>query len=357
MGRILLHVGTHKTGTTSIQRFADRNREQLGERGLSYPSYRAIGLPGHYAHLDVAKTIIGARTRLGSEGLEKFCAHLREDATNHQATLISAEPFWRGGLEKAGAGNECYWPARHAFIDRVASHFPPEMTEIVIVCRGQADLLESLFQEEVKVNRWRKGLNAFRTAKEPLFDYLAQAEAWARRYPSVRVLSFEALQAGDLLVKSFFSAVGVDVTGLKPSTRFNTSIYPDFVTALRMLNRSALDERQLATAATALLKLQEDPIVESWPRRSLWGSRQARDAFDAAFHQDNDKMLERFGDPSTPIRARFLDPATKFGERMTEAALSFLLGKLIVPAGAETPLSSLDHQSTGGARPHEMLGN
>ena len=31
---IILHIGTHKTGTTTIQRFADLNRKELRRRGL-----------------------------------------------------------------------------------------------------------------------------------------------------------------------------------------------------------------------------------------------------------------------------------------------------------------------------------
>ncbi len=357
MGRLLLHIGTHKTGTTSIQRFADRNRDALGERGLYYPSYRAIGVSGHYAHLDVAKTIIGTRTRLGAEGLEKFCTHICSTLSQHQVTLVSAEPFWRGGLESAGNEEKPYWEARHAFIERVASYFPPHSTEILIVCRGQADLVESLFQEEVKVNRWRRGMKHFAAAKKPLFDYRAQAEAWARRFQTVRVLNYEALKTGDALVENFFKSIGVDIAGLQPAARYNKSIQPDFVSALRMLNRSSLDNERYLSAARALLTLQDDPEVQRWAQRSLWRSWEARDAFDQAYHQDNDKMLERFGHLSMPIRSRALDPETTFGERITETALAFLLGKLLSPSseGASTP--DITHPSKGGTRAHEVLGS
>ena len=35
--RLILHAGTHKTGTTSIQKVLADNRDWLRERGLIYP--------------------------------------------------------------------------------------------------------------------------------------------------------------------------------------------------------------------------------------------------------------------------------------------------------------------------------
>ena len=42
MKTIFLHVGTHKTGTTSIQHFLARNRYELQERGFSYPDIHML---------------------------------------------------------------------------------------------------------------------------------------------------------------------------------------------------------------------------------------------------------------------------------------------------------------------------
>jgi len=44
---LIVHIGSHKTGTTAIQRFAASHRATLRERGLWYPSYEEIGRPEH----------------------------------------------------------------------------------------------------------------------------------------------------------------------------------------------------------------------------------------------------------------------------------------------------------------------
>jgi len=49
-GSCVVHAGTHKTGTTAIQRFLAGNRERLARAGLYYPVTGLLSaqLPGHH---------------------------------------------------------------------------------------------------------------------------------------------------------------------------------------------------------------------------------------------------------------------------------------------------------------------
>lgn len=356
MGRILLHIGTHKTGTTSIQRFADRNRNGLAQIGLHYPSYKAIGTAGHYAHLDVAKAIMGSKTRLGADGLKAFATHVLERARDFEATLISAEPFWRGVMgARQPTDPDAYWPARRAFIARVAEIFPTDRVEIVAVFRGQADFAESLFQEDVKVNRWRQNLRAFATQRNSVLRYGEQMDAWAEFYPSISALNFETLRSDGALVTRFFAEMGFDVAHLPASKRFNDSIQADFVTALRMLNRSELDSDQIADARERLIALQNVPAVAGWAPRCLWHSARVRNEFDAGFHTENDRMTGRFSKSSDPIRSRQLPDNATFGERMTESAIATLLGHLMGTPAEVPPVAESILTVNGGFPANEML--
>ena len=42
MGRLIVHIGTHKTATTTIQHHLAANRKVLASRGIWYPSYRLL---------------------------------------------------------------------------------------------------------------------------------------------------------------------------------------------------------------------------------------------------------------------------------------------------------------------------
>ena len=46
---LYLHVGIEKTGTTSIQKSLDQNREALLELGYCYPKQFSVGLNSHLA--------------------------------------------------------------------------------------------------------------------------------------------------------------------------------------------------------------------------------------------------------------------------------------------------------------------
>lgn len=338
MGRIILHIGTHKTGTTSIQRFADQNRVQLAHRGLHYPCYSSVGLDPHYAHLDVPKAIMGTKTRLGPQALEQFLNHVRECSSDFPATLISAEPFWRGMIDgKVNSDADTYWPARSTFIERVASALPLDQVEIAIVLRGQADFIESLFQEDVKVNRWRQNLRAFARHRAHLLDYERQVQAWASVFPTIRLINFESLREQADLVRGFFAELGIDTSGMPEPHIHNGAIQADFVTALRLLNRSDLGDREFRGAKRRLLAHQDDPKAKRWPTRSLWHSAQARVEFDALYHDGNDRLIAAFEPDLQPIRSRPHPTSIKYGERPSEAALTLLLERFCGLAPVDAP--------------------
>ncbi|MEM7669343.1 MAG: hypothetical protein AAF317_09370, partial [Pseudomonadota bacterium] len=300
------------------------------------------GIGSHYAHLDVPKAIMGAKTRIGDEGLSAFVAHIRRHAAQFPVTLVSAEPFWRGMIgAKVNADSDSYWSARRKFITRVADIFPSDEVELVLVLRGQADFVESLFQEDVKVNRWRQNLRAFAAHRAHLLDYERQVACWAESFAHLRIMSFEDLRGTGDLVSAFFAGLGISTSGLPQAQIHNGSIQSDFVTALRLMNRSGLSDRAIKSAWKVLDRLQLDQRAVEWPGRSLWHSAAVREAFDAGFHAANDRLLATHAPGLPAIRSRLLPDTTKFGERPTEAALSLLLEHLCRDGPRDLPATPI----------------
>ena len=100
--KLILHIGTHKTGTTAIQRFLALNQVQMLKLGIGYPKYSDI-LPGHadhYAHIDVAKGLMGESRILSTEDSKLFLQGLRCYGEKHNChtVVVSAESFMRGML-------------------------------------------------------------------------------------------------------------------------------------------------------------------------------------------------------------------------------------------------------------------
>ena len=91
---LLLHMGPHKTGSTAIQLFCERNREQLARAGFWYPQTgicwgQHLMLPAtHYRHHPVIP-----KDMLGGDPQAIIDAMLDELPTGH-AMLLSSEVFW-----------------------------------------------------------------------------------------------------------------------------------------------------------------------------------------------------------------------------------------------------------------------
>lgn len=101
MKTLILHIGTPKTGTTSIQNFCGLNRERLDELGIHYPI-----MPYRYPRVNVNRNghfLVGA-VKIDSEGhrdkekeKEIFSQELKNLAKlfkEHNTIVLSEESIW-----------------------------------------------------------------------------------------------------------------------------------------------------------------------------------------------------------------------------------------------------------------------
>ncbi len=136
MSKVVLHIGTHKTATTTLQDVFWENASLLAKRGLVYPRLgRATGhhgLKSDWGRLPPVYDLVG-----GSRG------KLRELAKSHadkDTTLfLSSEEFSRGGAE-AGMLDE---------IRGLLEGF--DEIEVVCTLRTQWQFLQSIYQEMSRV--------------------------------------------------------------------------------------------------------------------------------------------------------------------------------------------------------------
>ncbi|MBY6212246.1 hypothetical protein KUV95_11855 [Microbulbifer agarilyticus] len=92
MKSVVLHVGRHKTGTSSLQSFFNENREVLAASGIYYPK---IGLRGNAHHL-VAEAFSGpARKAVVSPCENTLVQELRKEMLQapESTILLSSEAF------------------------------------------------------------------------------------------------------------------------------------------------------------------------------------------------------------------------------------------------------------------------
>ncbi|MEX5728677.1 hypothetical protein Ga0609869_002030 [Rhodovulum iodosum] len=147
MARLILHIGTHKTATTTLQRTFKRNRALLAERGVIYPEIGASA--GHHAlvtHWFDMPQFAGLDRPIDAAWRTISERYAGTDAT----VVLSSEEFSRGDRDRRVDFTE---------LRALVSDF--EDVKVLCLLREQAAFLQSIFLQMAKSHRqvgmyWRE---------------------------------------------------------------------------------------------------------------------------------------------------------------------------------------------------------
>lgn len=271
--KLVLHIGTHKTGTTAVQRFLSQNRVQLLEMGYYYPVYSDViqDKSDHYAHIDVAKGLMGQSQILSVEESKQFLSEVSTiaDKKGAHTTLLSAESFIRG---MTGTSSK-KWNRIESFIRLVKSCITSEDVEVTMTIRSLATYLTSLYNEHVKVTGYSKDIISFHSEFRERFNYPLLIEKWSKYFPKLSCLQYEKLGKGNEFIENWLRATlgEVDMTKLDFSDGPRNISWPiEFVAIKRELNAhlSANGRTKLRNQITECVRSSDvifsDKKVLSW---------------------------------------------------------------------------------------------
>jgi len=206
--RLYIHVGPHKTGTTTIQRGLLANRSRLKEMGYDFPNV-VFNFGGHHNLVSDLKNLERYQTWLG--GLKELTEHA-VNTDGHM--IISSEEF-----------------------DRIVTPPPLEKLKkalggifdihIIGYLRPQEELLQSLWQTEVKMLNLRDDFGVWLPKALEEFPFLKYDE-WISVFEDVfgrDNIQFNIYDPGaeDLLLR-FLGDCGIsDLSGIEPHKRANVS--------------------------------------------------------------------------------------------------------------------------------------
>lgn len=191
--RLYIHIGTHKTGSSSLQHWLGSIREQLEQIGFAY--FTGAFEPDNHVELFAVPMRPGreafARGKYGIVGseaeLESVRDRFRDFAARHSGhdLILSCE-----GLSLLRFDDE---------IERFRSIIEPTDREVIVVLvlRNKADFLDS-FRRQIIKHRDRELSDNPSSIRyvEPdswLADYDAIEDVWSRSFPSapVRVIDYD----------------------------------------------------------------------------------------------------------------------------------------------------------------------
>jgi hypothetical protein len=207
--RLILHAGTHKTGTTSIQKVLDDSQDWLKDHGLLYPVTEPfVGSRPHHKfthalasdkHKDLAKA-------------QAFISAVKAqaDADKCKAVIISSEAVYRhlsGGIGLAGLVAPDYWERRKEYLQTLAGLLSEFDVEVVLCFRDYGYFLSWLHRTVTREGAWEGDPSEFKKAFSDRFDYDRQIALFRDVFPNVRTYQYEdAKQVG--VIQSFFDVIG-----------------------------------------------------------------------------------------------------------------------------------------------------
>jgi hypothetical protein len=265
MMEFILHVGRHKTGTTSIQHFLARNAKDLIVQGFLYPS--------HYqqdaAHHQLTKLLKTNDSGKIANGLSLLIQEAEKASC--RKIIISSETF-------QGFHRPQY----------LLQFFPSDSTHVVAYIRDPVEYFVSTYQQMVQASKLAISLNQYENQyKMSLANFVT---TWRNAYDSftLRLFSRDRLYNSDV-VDDFCSVVDIDTTGLSKVEVKNLTIGGNLLLYKLALNRVS---RECRFPASLIGQLEQIAFEE--PR--FTGKIPLNSSFRARLQQrfvDDIRLLER----------------------------------------------------------------
>ena len=224
---MIVHIGTHKTGTTSIQETLQSNRDKLAKQGILYPRTDREPWPNLPKHTSVYSAI-----RKGDENIleSERRALLDEFKESGCSTIIISEE----GLSEPNQNSIDFFKYFQNSFD----------IDVICYLRRQDYFIESLYNQFVR-ERGRKESRSILMFKDGLdvkkrLDYFSILNEWKTISSHVRALDFDKEVKEHGLLNSFFNNLGISGLELTDSLK-NPSPDMRLILTIARLNRYGIN--------------------------------------------------------------------------------------------------------------------
>jgi hypothetical protein len=280
--QLLLHIGTHKTGSTAIQRFCLHNRDALAAQGVLYPNAYIANAAQHALAWALG---VNHPKRDQSLTAEQVAQGFLDEARKAGAKrlIVSSEDL-------ESLGDEGVMKLRNLFKDIPA--------QIVVYLRRQDEAFLAAYNQRVKsfASRFHgtvEELSRKRFVPER-FDYWRLTQRWAKVFgdDAMRVRVYDPSRFPDRnIIPDFFSVLNLSLEGMTESSRsVNKSVHP---LALEIIRRSNTKDMTRVVHNAMVRKLREASSKHPTERPRL----------PAAAHQE---FIERFRESNVLVARKWL---------------------------------------------------
>ena len=300
----IVHAGTHKTGTTTVQAVLAAQRAELAASGFLYPAIEGkVRDHNPLAHRlatctddDLASIREGLTGRSASAGVRLGdAARLLLSAEELSTRICNPHPW-------AGFNDGDYWDRRRHYLARFRRVLPQQAHLEVFVCfRDHESYAHSLYATKVLRGQVNWCFPEFVRRCAPIFDYRRQIDVLEEALGPVRVESYEQLR-GDL-VNRVFACLGVPIR-VEQSPRLRPTPPLDLIHWLATVVQSQPGRDERKQRAAFCRDYRRAPEATGVAVESLWQSSQQRQDFLGAC-----QVPPLDGWPPVHATGRIADPA------------------------------------------------
>jgi hypothetical protein len=304
--RLILHIGTEKTGSTAIQQHLLENRDSLTARGvrvcesLGSGNHRAlvaafmpVGAEDDYLRA-LAFDSEEARAAWRSETLDAFRKEVDAARDACDTLVVSSEHFHSRLLQPVS-------------VQALADFLQPLFRdiEVLVYLRRQDEMALSFYSEKLRAGYVPPDILPLRNVQRrkaglpPYFDFEGLLDRWASAFGeanvSPRLYQRERFTGGDV-VSDFFAAAGLGAVVSRLPRAANPALSSAAQAALRLFNQRcggndvAVRDRHRATRHALVAHLQAQDAGD----RGVLPVADEAEAFHTAFSASNARVAQRW---------------------------------------------------------------
>lgn len=304
--KLIFHIGTPKTGTTSIQTFLDMNRARLAKHGIVYPDTRQFcetngidignssayiqngGFFEHYIPLGISN--IDMDHLLKDEDFLRIMEYILESFENADTVILSDESMWLRN------------------ITQLLEFFLNHNVEVYILVyfRNQIDYIESFWKHDIKIGNYTGSFDRF--LEERAKSNIVRSMYYCSRLNAIeKIVSRENIIAriydpenhkGDKnwLIDDFLCAAGIPgaFDWVYPEEYQNKSLYGNTLMLKNSFNELGVGDFAgyfwRVFQGMAEIEAKENPRI----CRTTFINRELQDRLIGQFKSENKDLRDRF---------------------------------------------------------------
>lgn len=220
MQELFLHIGMHKTASSSIQRVLSDNSTQLRQAGIHYPDSGRPKTDPYAQHL-LAQSICKQQ---GAIWADEWDSVIREIAAlSAPRVVLSTEGFTLCDRQQ---------------IAEIQQKLTPFRVTVVVYVRNSVALMLSRYKQQIKAGKTRETAAVFFEDRCEYCDYSTLAINWSAAFGAdcVRIRLYDKLRSTPGIVDDFLSLVGgPSVVDLVTTSGKSTNVSPTDAATLALL--------------------------------------------------------------------------------------------------------------------------